>query len=124
MLDKIYDGIKTPETKFDGYKISHTIYLKFLIGMNKKLSVMSEQKVGDIISNPEIERNALFITAIIWIESNNIDIISWVNDSLKRMKTNYFDLLLVYDTNNKKDEFLPILKEMEECGIINSFKIF
>lgn len=93
--------------------------------MSKKLSVMTEQKVANIISDPEIERSKLFITANIWIESdNNIDINNWVNESLKRMKTSYFDQLLIFDLFNKKYEYLPVLKQMQESGIINSFHIF
>lgn len=70
----------------------------------------NEEAVGKAIRTSEIKRPDLFITTKVWFDSLGTgDVVESCQESMKKLKTDYIDLLLVHWPNH----LTPIQKTME-----------
>ena len=57
----------------------------------------NEASVGDVIANSGIARGDIFLTTKVWVDQyRHADFIQSVDESLKKLKTDYVDLLLLH----------------------------
>jgi len=80
----------------------------------------NEAEVGEAIANSGIDRHDVFLTTKVWVANYSHDkFISSVEDSLKKLKTDYVDLLLLHwpnDTVTLSDQ-IGALNEVKEAGM-------
>ncbi|MDP9810060.1 diketogulonate reductase-like aldo/keto reductase [Rhizobium tibeticum] len=79
----------------------------------------NEAEVGDAIAGSGIARGDIFLTTKVWVENYKHDaFIKSVEESLKKLKTDYVDLLLLHWPNEAVSlaEQIGALNEVREAG--------
>ncbi len=79
----------------------------------------NEAEVGDAITGSGIARGDIFLTTKVWVENYKHDtFIKSVEESLKKLKTDYVDLLLLHWPNEAVSlaEQIGALNEVREAG--------
>ncbi|MBP8936954.1 MAG: aldo/keto reductase [Agrobacterium sp.] len=79
----------------------------------------NEAEVGEAIVNSGVARGDIFLTTKVWVENYGHDaFIKSVDESLKKLKTDYVDLLLLHWPNEAVSlaEQIGALNEVKEAG--------
>lgn len=61
---------------------------------------MNEEEVGRAVKNSGIARDKLFITTKVWISNTGGKTLPSIEESLKKLQTDYVDLLLIHEPYN------------------------
>lgn len=102
---KLNNGIKMPVLNFGVYQIPKEETKRCVLdaiktgyrGIDTAQSYFNESEVGEAISESNIPREELFITTKIWIDNYGYENCKKsVMDSLKKLKTDYIDLILLH----------------------------
>lgn len=80
----------------------------------------NEEEVGVAMTSSGIPRNEIFLTTKIW--PSNLDdqrFIPSVKESLRKLKTDYVDLLLIHWPHHQMnvEEYVPLLIECQQIGL-------
>ena len=87
-------------------------------------SYFNESEVGDAISECGIPREELFITTKIWIDNYGYDNCKKsVEESLKKLKTEYIDLVLIHQPFGDYYEAYRALEDLYEEGKIKAIGV-
>ncbi|SDA61611.1 aldo/keto reductase [Sinorhizobium sp. NFACC03] len=79
----------------------------------------NEAEVGQAIVDSGVDRGEIFLTTKVWVENyKHDDFIKSVDESLKKLKTDYVDLLLLHWPNDVVSlaEQIVALNEVKEAG--------
>ena len=75
----------------------------------------NEQDVGNGIKSSAVSRDEIFLTTKVWIDQfQHDDVIVSTEESLKKLQTDYVDLLLVHWPNESDASFEETLRAFEE----------
>lgn len=105
----LYNGIKIPANGFGVYQITkedckESVLKAISIGyrhIDTAQSYFNEEQVGDAIIESGIAREKLFITTKVWIDNyGEGKTYQSVINSLKKLKTDYLDLILLHQPLN------------------------
>lgn len=102
---KLYNGLEIPSNGFGVYQISKedcksSVLSALKIGyrhIDTAQSYFNEEEVGEAITESGIDRKEIFITTKVWIDNyGDNKTYDSVIESLKKLKTDYVDLLLLH----------------------------
>lgn len=101
--------IPTPETKrcvLDAVSVGYR-------SIDTAQGYFNEEGVGEAISECGVPRNELFITTKVWISNGGYEKAkASINESLKKLKTDYVDLMLIHQPFN---DYYGTYRAMEEA---------
>jgi len=122
------NGVKIPRLGFGTWRLEGEDCVK---GVKTALNIgyrhidtaqayKNEEFVGEAISTNKIDRSEIFLTTKIWRDNLRYDDIkSSFEKSLKKLKTDYVDLLLIHWPTEEHDSFahqLKAFKEIKDAG--------
>lgn len=129
---KLNNGIEMPILNFGVYQIPkeetkrcvmNAIKVGFR-GIDTAQSYFNEEEVGDAIKECGIKRAELFITTKIWIDNYGYENCKKsVLESLKKLKTNYIDLVLLHQPFSDYYGAYKALEDLYEEGIIKAIGV-
>ncbi len=102
---KLYNGVTIPSNGFGVYQISKTDCKSSVLSALKAgyrhidtaQSYFNEEEVGEAIIESKIDRKDIFLTTKVWIDNyGDNKTYDSVIESLKKLKTEYVDLLLLH----------------------------
>ena len=102
---KLNNGVEMPILNFGVYQIPKEETKKCVLnaikigyrGIDTAQSYFNEEEVGDAIKECGVPREDLFITTKVWIDNYGYEKCKKsVEESLKKIKTNYIDLVLLH----------------------------
>lgn len=73
---------------------------------------MNEEEVGRAVKNSGIARDKLFITTKVWISNTGDKTLPSIEESLKKLQTDYVDLLLIHEPYN---DYYSIWRGIEQA---------
>ncbi len=80
----------------------------------------NEEEVGEAIKNSGVDRGDIFLTTKVWTSAFKMDALQKsIDNSLKNLKTDYIDLILLHWPNETEAPFneqMAALKEVQESG--------
>ncbi len=79
----------------------------------------NEAQVGEAIQSSGVPRDEIFLTTKVWVDNyKHADFIASVDESLKKLRTDYVDLLLLHWPNNSVPlaEQIGALNEVRKAG--------
>lgn len=86
----------------------------------------NEQAVGDVLANSGIPRQDIFLTTKVWVDRIGHDaFIASVDESLKKLKTDYVDLLLLHWPQSEMPltERIGALNELRKAGKVKNIGV-
>ncbi len=87
-------------------------------------SYFNEEQVGDAISKTPVPREELFITTKVWIDNYGYEkTLKSVEDSMKKLKVDYLDLVLLHQPFGDYYGSYRALVEMYEAGKIRAIGV-
>lgn len=102
---KLYNGVTIPANGFGVYQVSREDCKKSVLDALKAgyrhidtaQAYFNEKEVGDAIKESKINRNEIFLTTKVWIDNYGENkTYQSVIDSMKKLKTDYLDLILLH----------------------------
>lgn len=129
---KLNNGIKMPILNFGVYQISKEDTKRCVLdaikvgfrGIDTAQSYFNESEVGDAIIECGIPREELFITTKIWIDNYGYEKCKKsVMKSLKKLKTNYIDLVLLHQPFGDYYGAYKALEDLYEEGVIRAIGV-
>lgn len=99
------NGVKMPQLGYGVYQVSkdeceHCVSDALKVGyrhIDTAQSYFNEEEVGNAIANSGIPREEIFITTKVWIENYGYERAkASVLESMRKLKTNYIDLMLLH----------------------------
>ena len=85
---------------------------------------MNEEAVGRGIAKSGIPREEIFLTTKIWVENISYEgVLSSTEESLKRLNTDYLDLLLLHQPYNDSYGAWRALEELQEQGKVRAIGV-
>ena len=84
-------------------------------------SYFNEEEVGNAIQKAEIPREDLFLTTKVWVEHYGYDACKKsVDESLKKLKTDYIDLMLLHQPFSDYYGAWRALEDLYEEGVLRA----
>lgn len=86
----------------------------------------NEQAVGDVLANSGIPRQDIFLTTKVWVDRVGHDaFIASVDESLKKLKTDYVDLLLLHWPQSEMPlaDRIGALNELRQAGKVKNIGV-
>lgn len=86
----------------------------------------NEAEVGDAIATSGVARSDIFLTTKVWVENYKRDaFLASVDESLKKLKTDYVDLLLLHWPNEAVSlaEQIGALNEVKDAGKVRNIGV-
>lgn len=129
---KLNNGIEMPILNFGVYQIPKEETKRCVMdaikvgfrGIDTAQSYFNEEEVGDAIKECGIKREELFITTKIWIDNYGYENCKKsVYESLKKLKTNYIDLVLLHQPFSDYYGAYKALEDLYEEGIIKAIGV-
>ena len=129
---KLNNGVEMPILGFGVYQIPKEETKKCVLGAIKvgfrsidtAQSYFNENEVGDAIEECGVPREELFITTKIWIDNYGYENCKRsVIESLKKLKTNYIDLLLLHQPFGDYYGAYRALEELYKEGKIRAIGV-
>ncbi len=102
---ELYNGVKMPKIGYGVYQISKNecercVSDALSVGyrhIDTAQSYFNEEEVGNALKNSGISREDVFLTTKVWIERYGYENTKRsVNESMKKLKTDYLDLVLLH----------------------------
>lgn len=129
---KLNNGVEMPILNFGVYQIPKEETKRCVMdaikvgfrGVDTAQSYFNEEEVGEAISECGIPREELFITTKIWIDNYGYENCKKsVETSLKKLKTNYIDLVLLHQPFSDYYGAYKALEELYEEGKIRAIGV-
>lgn len=129
---KLNNGIEMPVLNFGVYQIPKEETKRCVLdaikvgfkGIDTAQSYFNEEEVGDAISESGIKREELFITTKVWIDNYGYENCKKsVLESLKKLKTDYIDLVLLHQPFSDYYGAYKALEELYEEGKIRAIGV-
>lgn len=129
---KLNNGIKMPILNFGVYQIPKEETKRCVMdaikvgfrGIDTAQSYFNEEEVGDAIKECGVNREELFITTKIWIDNYGYENCKKsVYESLKKLKTDYIDLILLHQPFSDYYGAYRALEDLYEEGIIKAIGV-
>lgn len=129
---KLNNGVDMPILNFGVYQIPKEETKRCVMdaikvgfrGIDTAQSYFNEEEVGDAIKECGIKREELFITTKIWIDNYDYENCKKsVYESLKKLKTDYIDLVLLHQPFSDYYGAYKALEELYEEGIIRAIGV-
>lgn len=129
---KLNNGVEMPILNFGVYQIPKEETKRCVMdaikvgfrGIDTAQSYFNEEEVGEAISECGIPREELFITTKIWIDNYGYENCKKsVETSLKKLKTNYIDLVLLHQPFSDYYGAYKALEELYEEGKIRAIGV-
>ena len=126
------NGVKMPILSFGVYQIPKEETKRCVLdainigyrGIDTAQSYFNESEVGDAISECGVPRNELFITTKVWIDNYGYEKCkASIQESLKKLKTDYIDLVLLHQPFGDYYGAYRALEELYEKGIIKAIGV-
>lgn len=126
------NGVKMPQLGYGVYQISKSecercVTEALNVGyrlIDTAQSYFNEQEVGNAVFNSGIKREEIFITTKVWIDNYGYEkTLSSVNDSMKKLKTDYLDLCLLHQPFGDVYGAYRALEELYDKGVIRAIGI-
>ncbi len=86
----------------------------------------NEQAVGDVLAKSGIPRQDIFLTTKVWVDRvGHDDFIASVDESLKKLKTDYVDLLLLHWPQSEMSlaDRIGALNELRKAGKVKNIGV-
>ncbi|AOG60403.1 2,5-diketo-D-gluconic acid reductase [Spiroplasma helicoides] len=130
---KLNDGNEMPLISFGTYQITDLELCEKAVlnalevgyrAIDTAQSYFNEEAIGNALEKTNVAREEIFLTTKIWVTNYNSNKTteSFYN-SLKKLKTNYVDLVLVHQPFGYYREALSALLKLKELGHIKSIGI-
>ena len=129
---KLNNGVEMPILGFGVYQIPASDTKRCVLdaikvgyrSIDTAQSYFNEKEVGEAISECGIPRNELFITTKIWIDNYGYENCKKsVEESLKKLKTDYIDLVLLHQPFSDYYGAYRALEELYEEGKIRAIGV-
>lgn len=129
---KLNNGVEMPILNFGVYQIPKEDTKRCVMdaikvgfrGIDTAQSYFNESEVGDAIVESGIPREELFITTKIWIDNYGYENCKKsVEESLKKLKTNYLDLVLLHQPFSDYYGAYKALEDLYEVGKIKAIGV-
>ena len=129
---KLNNGVEMPILGFGVYQIPASETKRCVLdaikvgyrSIDTAQSYFNESEVGDAIVESKIPRSELFITTKIWIDNYGYENCKKsVNESLKKLKTDYIDLVLLHQPFADYYGAYRALEELYEEGKIKAIGV-
>lgn len=129
---KLNNGVQMPMLGFGVYQIPKEETKKCVLETIKSgyrlidtaQSYFNESEVGEAIEECGVERSELFITTKIWIDNYGYDKCrASVMDSLRKLKTDYIDLVLLHQPFSDYYEAYRALEDLYDLGVIRAIGV-
>ncbi len=128
----LYNGVKMPMLGYGVYQVSkeeceRCVSDALKVGyrsIDTAQSYFNEAEVGNAIAKSGIAREELFITTKVWIEHYGYEsTLAAVNESMKKLKTDYLDLCLLHQPFGDVYGAYRALEELYEQGKLRAIGI-
>ena len=129
---KLYNGVLMPKIGYGVYQISkedceRCVLEALSVGyrhIDTAQSYFNEEEVGNAIKKSGIDRKEIFITTKIWIDNYGYDNCKKsVEESLKKLQTNYIDLVLLHQPFSDYYGAWKALEDLYEQGVIRAIGV-
>jgi len=129
---KLYNGVLMPKIGFGVYQISkdeceRCVLDALSIGyrhIDTAQSYFNEEEVGNAIKNSGIPREEIFITTKIWIDNYGYENCKKsVEESLRKLKTDYIDLVLLHQPFSDYYGAWRALEDLYDKGVIKAIGV-
>lgn len=129
---ELNNGVKMPILGFGVYQIPKEETKKCVLdalkvgyrAIDTAQSYFNEEKVGDAIKESGIPRKELFITTKVWIDNYGYEKCrKSVLESLKKLKTDYIDLVLLHQPFSDYYGAYRALEDLYEEGLIRAIGV-
>ena len=129
---KLYNGVKMPKIGYGVYQISKEECERCVLDaldvgyrhFDTAQSYLNEEEVGNAIQKSGIPRNEIFITTKIWIDNYGYEKCkASVFESLRKLKTDYIDLVLLHQPFSDYYGAWHALEELYEQGKIKAIGV-
>ena len=127
---KLNDGRKMPLLGYGTYKVTEDVDAERCVSdalevgyrlIDTATFYHNEGEVGNAIAKSGIARKDLFITTKLWTDvTNEAQAFASVEQSLKLLKTDYLDLLLIHWPTPHSVEVYKAMLKMREQGLLKS----
>lgn len=126
------NGVKMPKLGFGVFQISKEDCEQAVLDAIKIVyrlidtaqSYFNEEEVGNAIQKCNIPREELFITTKVWIDNYGYDkTIESINESMKKLKVDYLDLVLLHQPFNDYYSSYRALEELYSKGKIRAIGV-
>ncbi len=128
----LYNGVKMPILGYGVYQISKSDCTRCVsdalsVGyrhIDTAQSYFNEEEVGTAIKQSQIPREELFITTKVWIEHYGYEeTLKSIEVSLKKLQTNYIDLVLLHQPFSDVYGAWRALEELYEKGVVKAIGV-
>lgn len=129
---KLYNGVIMPKIGYGVYQISKDECEKCVLQaletgyrlIDTAQSYFNEEEVGNAVVKSGISRNEIFITTKIWIDNYGYENCKKsVEESLRKLKTDYIDLVLLHQPFSDYYGAWRALEELYEQGKIRAIGV-
>lgn len=129
---KLYNGVLMPKVGYGVYQISKSDCEKCVLDalsvgyrhIDTAQSYFNEEEVGNAIKKSKIPREEIFITTKIWIDNYGYEKCKQsLQESLRKLQTNYIDLVLLHQPFSDYYGAWRALEEAYEQGIVRAIGV-
>lgn len=129
---KLYNGVMMPKIGFGVYQISKDECERCVLDaldvgyrhIDTAQSYFNEEEVGSAIEKSNVDRKDIFITTKIWIDNYGYENCKKsVEESLKKLRTDYLDLVLLHQPFGDYYGAWKALEEFYEAGVIKAIGV-
>ncbi len=126
------NGVKMPQLGYGVYQVSkeeceRCVLDALSVGyrhIDTAQSYFNEEQVGNVIEKSGVAREDIFLTSKVWIEHYGYDACKKsVIESLKKLKTNYIDLMLLHQPFNDYYSAWRALEDLYAEGVIRAIGV-
>lgn len=126
------NGVKMPQLGYGVYQVSkeeceRCVLDALSVGyrhIDTAQSYFNEEQVGNAIEKSSVAREDIFLTSKVWIEHYGYDACKKsVIESLKKLKTNYIDLMLLHQPFNDYYGAWRALEDLYAEGVIRAIGV-
>lgn len=126
------NGVKMPQLGYGVYQVTqaeceHCVLDALKVGyraIDTAQSYFNEEQVGSAIQKSGIPREEIFLTTKIWVEHYGYEAaLASVKESLRKLQTNYIDLLLLHQPFADVYGAWRALEELYEAGTVRAIGI-
>jgi len=129
---KLYNGVLMPKIGYGVYQVSKEECTRCVLDaldvgyrhIDTAQAYYNEEEVGTAIKQSKIPRNEIFITTKIWIDNYGYENCKKsVLESLKKLQTDYIDLVLLHQPFSDYYGAWRALEEFYEKGVIKAIGV-
>ena len=126
------NGIKMPILGYGVYQVTKDECERCVLdalkagyrSLDTAQSYFNEEEVGAAIEKSGVPREDIFLTTKVWVEHYGYDACKWsVEESLKKLKTDYIDLMLLHQPFSDYYGAWRALEDLYEEGVLRAIGV-